>query len=509
MAYLIQTIAIHFHKASKEIDSTVSLVQPVCPPRLTDSEIKKLSPGANDIKFHVIRTSSFFSSVPFDITIFDLGEFEDLYYATCAKLKELLQEIEIHITNGFKHPYESYFTYHCPRYGNLDPIRVGEFRASLLIYESILYSKELTEVLNKGIVKKSMRKNRTDSQRQSNSAQGAIDSNTEQIQSHHGVFQMSLGWGSNIGGLQDTRNMSCSMICASLAEKYRPIVADDGSLGISIKRQTTPDVPQAFEVAQSNQVYISPYNLEERFKKLNATGGSQMPCICDPECICAAVCASDLTQNCLCEENGLFTRVTQGVDIDDLDVPDLVRRSRQGSETSGSNVMSLLSESHTLLPLPNPVFHSAGVDNMSYDHCLAIDKVKQQIRELQREMHNDAEMTDATLMDSILPVSYASEDAFWEIHGIIPPRISSISYRDTLRQSCSKEYDYSPRRASLAQRLFSSRRNGAVAGKKTPSGQARKAFKQMSKKPFADTSFASLKFALRRDTQTYGTVGVQ
>ena len=36
VAYLIQTIAIHLHKASKEIDSTVGLVEPTYPCTLTN-----------------------------------------------------------------------------------------------------------------------------------------------------------------------------------------------------------------------------------------------------------------------------------------------------------------------------------------------------------------------------------------------------------------------------------------------------------------------------------------
>ncbi len=58
-------------------------------------------------------------------------------------------------------------------------------------------------------------------------------------------------------------------------------------------------------------------------KRLDRPGLPEMPCICDPECMCADLCAGDLTQNCLCEENGLFCRVTEGWDIDDLDVSDL------------------------------------------------------------------------------------------------------------------------------------------------------------------------------------------
>lgn len=84
--------------------------------------------------------------------------------------------------------------------------------------------------------------------------------------------------------------------------------------------------------------YISPYDLNERMKRLDRSGLPMMPCTCDPECICADLCAGDLTQYRLCEENGLFCWVTEGWDIDDLDVPDLEGLKQSNSvKTSNSD----------------------------------------------------------------------------------------------------------------------------------------------------------------------------
>lgn len=96
--------------------------------------------------------------------------------------------------------------------------------------------------------------------------------------------------------------------------------------------------------------YISPYNLDERMKRLDRPGLPEMPCICDPECMCADLCAGDLTQNCLCEENGLFCRVTEGWDIDDLDVPDLegVKQSNFVDTRHSDGVQPMLA--HDMLP---------------------------------------------------------------------------------------------------------------------------------------------------------------
>ena len=98
----------------------------------------------------------------------------------------------------------------------------------------------------------------------------------------------------------------------------------------------TPNAETLSDMLDENVPYISPYNLEERAKKLKNPSAPQYPCICDPECVCTPLCASDPSKNCLCEENGLFVRVTEGMDIDDLNVPDLIRRRRSDSELSSA-----------------------------------------------------------------------------------------------------------------------------------------------------------------------------
>lgn len=85
------------------------------------------------------------------------------------------------------------------------------------------------------------------------------------------------------------------------------------------------EVPEEAATEQPAQVYISPYNLNERAKIWTKPGVAEKPCICDSDCLCYSLCQTDLTQNCLCEDNPSFVRVTEGASIDDLDVPDLVR----------------------------------------------------------------------------------------------------------------------------------------------------------------------------------------
>lgn len=457
------------------------------------------------------------------MTILNLGEFEDAYYATCAKLKELLQGVDLLLANGFRSPGDTYVVYERrERLNGLDPISVGDFKACLNAYASILYSNEFSDLLNKGIMKKNMR-NKYDIQKQVGYGYSTADDDLERkktdqhenckqaeqhIQRRHKIFQQNLGWLTGIGGLQDTSNMSCSMIYGSLAEKYRPMVADIESRGASIHREPTPDAPQVFQEISSAR-YVSPYNLNERAKKLNIPGGPEMPCLCDPECICAPVCASDPTQNCLCEENGLFTCVTQGMDIDDLDVPDLVRRRRHGSETSGSSVSSFITGTE-VEPQTYLTYHGVTKNHLSNQYQ-AKDEVEQQKQEQEAIASNDEEIPYAFPMN--VEIADVENGRFWQRQDLIPLRASSLSYREALRQPFSKECEFPPKRSSVAQRLFSSRKTG-VTNKKvstlkqttkgyTASGATRKTLKQTNKLSLADMSLTGLRFALRRDSQMH------
>ena len=513
VAYLLQMIALELYKASKEIDPTVSLFESSSSSVLPDLFPQKVSNGPNDIKFHAVQTDKFFLTVPFDITIVQLGEFEDLYYATCAKLKELSHWVDVHLTNGFKSPSDTYFQYQCPRLEQLDPVSVGDFKASLLIYEIILNSSEIVEPLNKGVIKRIMRENRLDNRTQLDSARYATQNapdgtcgHTEQHQnSRQEVFQTNLRWLTGIGGLQNMKNMSCSMIYGSLAEKHRPTIIGNESLGISINRQSTPDAPQVFREANVDKIYISPYNLEERAKKLNAPGGPEMPCICDPDCICAPVCASDLTQNCLCEENGLFARVTQGMDIDDLDVPDLVRPDREGSETSRSSVVSLLPDITTIRESPTDGFYYSPVDVAFDNEQDAIKEIRKQQRQLEYQLSNDTESEDAFPAYESFASPYLFDSDFWVRENMAPPRVSSLAYREALLRPFAKECEYPPRRASIARRLFFSRSNTLRESKKLPNGGETKVSKQGKKRSLAEISFNGLKLALRRNVHMGST----
>lgn len=500
--------------------------------------LQKLSSGPNDIQFHIIRSNTFFTSFPFNITIHDLGDFEDLYYAACAKLKELVHGVDLLLTNGFKNLHDSYFTYASRSLNRLGAITISDFRASLLVLEAMLYNSELKDLLNRGVVKKCICNNKNNCQppmvnidefeyHDSAHAKDAHDDTFEHISRHtnlrQGTFQKKLGWLAGVRGLQDTSNMNCGMIFGGLAEKYRPIVASEEPEGPRIIRAATPEAPQAYQEEAVDQSYISPYNLNERAKKLNTPGGPEMPCICDPECMCAPLCASDPTQNCLCEENGLFARVTEGMDIDDLDVPDLVRRNRKASLNSKSSASSFNNDAepsspgsvygpapdHTVVPAEDLYGAHKDVEKQT-DHQTA-----QAWDNVDAADHMPMHIDKMGGMKGLLSTSNIVEDEYWQVPSIAPLRMSSLSYREALRQPFSVQCAHPPKRSSVAARLLNSRNKIETANKRhsitsntstgidTSSGP-RKVVKQAGKRSLADMSFTSLNLALRRNPQVRG-----
>ncbi len=130
--------------------------------------------------------------------------------------------------------------------------------------------------------------------------------------------------------------------------------------------------------------YISPYNLDERMKRLDRPGLPEKPCICDPECMCADLCADDLTQNCLCEENGLFCLVTEGWDIDDLDVPDLegVEQSKSVNTRNSDEVKPMLAHD---TPPDSPTLHLAF--QLATTDRAQLERLKQYSQHIKRPQH--------------------------------------------------------------------------------------------------------------------------
>lgn len=315
----------------------------------------------------------------------DLGELEDLYYATCAKLKERLDDVEIRLSNGFIRLEDDYFVYNSEGFGVTDPVTAGDWKSTLLAHAAFLYDPLVEGIMNRAVFLRHKRVKEAETA-------GRLPLN--------GKFP----------GLRDIRNMSSGMIFGSLSEKYRitvqreeiekaqaaqlrdtnlratqlppgkekadrvsamtiPLVHSNDhkdkakrvntssnsnqakaarcndDYGVVRRdrshRSEMPKAPKHEQIADPPQRCIAPYILSECAKKLNHPGGPEMSCTCDPECICLPLCASDSTQHCFCEETALFCRVTEGMDIDDLSYP-TEAVEEQEAERAGKDYMAQL-----------------------------------------------------------------------------------------------------------------------------------------------------------------------
>ena len=498
--------------------------------------MQNISLGPNDLRFHILRSEDLFVSYPYNINMPDLGELEDLYYATCAKLKELLQGVEILLTNGFRGVRDTYFAYQNEPLRSLGPISIGAFKHSLQIQKGILYSSELQGLLNRGVFEKNSRTTKCDRRHRTSSSdsttrQGAQRGNWEGTAKDINIldqeFEQTSGWLTEVQGLQDKGNMSCGMVFGELAEKYRPMAMSAELEGSSIVRKSTPKAPQAFQETIPTREYISPYNLNERAKKLNVPGGPEMPCICDPECICAPLCASDPTQNCLCEENGLFVRVTEGMDIDDLDVPDLVRRKSEPSETSESSAASLNSIDRPASEWSIQSVNYTDSITPSIDQYPVRNELEKQIHEQKSQASDNVAvprptydaanpLDDVLSMRDILRLSEENDGLCWQDRLSMPPLRMSDFTPYQLTQPFSKQCDHPPRRQSVTERLFKTKTSIVAAHKKNgaidqatqchnTNGNTSKVVKQPNKRSLADISFTGLRFTRRRGSHGRGT----
>ena len=498
-----------------------------------------------------MRSNQLFESFPFDISILALGEFEDLYYATCAKLKELHQGVEILLSNGFKARNDIHFTYHVEPLNTLGEVGVGEFADSLVTHSHILYSHEVTALLDNGIKRRNIRDSKHDGtihddQTIHNDLDGIPyfypriwGEQEARTMNRKPAYTDNVALFRNARGLRDMSNMSCGMTYAMLAEKYRLMNADGGlnwavrpstspfttPNGLAgwaerLSRPDTPKVPRAERNAAGEEflsplakagnktisdTYVSPYNLEERAKKLNNPGGPEKPCICDEDCICAALCASDPTQNCLCEENSLFVRVTEGMDIDDLDVPDLIRRRRSqssGSKRSSKTVTAIIGEKYVKeedeLPIPmidGQLATQLLAEASQYQqHVVAADNhVAEQIRQ-QKDLATTmakcmAQSDDAASMvgslNSMVPSMYSSDlDDALSMTSSTASKISNAGASIT-PSVASKHFG----NASLKTNFIESATHGEISSFSGPGGQPLRtsslAYREALRQPFA------------------------
>lgn len=429
--------------------------------------LQKVPSAPNDIQYHIRRCDPYFTTFPYEITSPELANFEDLYYATWAQIKTLLNEANLLLSNGFKQPQHDHFQFLGEPLRSLGPINLGDFQACLLSQQLLLQDRHFIQLLEASL------KNhftQDGAQHQTFATRGAFSPTlVERSLSNPGRRDSGLearGKAQHAEeGVQLSRitNMSSGMIFAYLSEKYRTEHLD---------AQMKATQPYHTSSRISDKPYVSPYNLDERAKKLHMPGRPELPCICDPDCMCVPLCASDPSRNCLCEENGLFARVTEGMDIDELDVPDLIRRRRQSSDCSSCSVASNSDDSqerqddtpYLQEPLEPSINEHVASDEVATQRDEQLSKAFTEFSSTvapnrcdenhgfhrHHRLHGGAYTLSSEYQESL---SYGEEF-------IIPPRIASLSYQEALVRPFAKQCDTPPRRQitrrrNVARRLFS------------------------------------------------------
>ena len=304
-----------------------------------------------------------------------------MYYATCAKVKERLEDIKIRLSNGFIQPEDNYFTYDSKGLGLTDPVTAGAWEATLALHEGFLYDPLVEGIMNRAVLLKHKR---------------ALEA----------TATLPLRRETNkVPGLKDVRNLSSGMIFGGLSEKYRvtvrreefeklklrikPLQRSDhfasghpismhklirtssGSISVTHHHNTQSKaditttekasrIDHHHNAAQGEQLhdpnhdspvqhyepmdqplgYTSSYTLNERAEKLNRPDHPEKPCICNAKCIRVSLCASDPAQNRFCEDNGLLCRVTEGMDIDELSYPTKVADEEEEAERASGEYMA-------------------------------------------------------------------------------------------------------------------------------------------------------------------------
>ena len=174
------------------------------------------------MKFFLQRSDRIFKKT-YTISTTDLGEIEDLYYATCAKVKDLLKTVTIYMDEGFRAPNFKYFSYDSPGLRHLAPVELWQFRVMLEAHEISLYSKRITEPLNAAVLRKNWRLLNSDGAR--SITPDFLPGGPEYDgMIHRGQSMSGLDWSPQVQGLQDMRKKPCAMIFGELNEKYNAIL---------------------------------------------------------------------------------------------------------------------------------------------------------------------------------------------------------------------------------------------------------------------------------------------
>ncbi|KAI9809663.1 MAG: hypothetical protein M1825_000095 [Sarcosagium campestre] len=288
-----------------------------------------------------------------------LGELEDLYYATCATLKEMTGDLESRIQSGFLDPTR-------PIHNNIDlmhelaPISTADFLRELQLKYDDLFAPELRSVLEEAVkIKNAWR-----------SLEGRFDSQSVSFQ--HAVdyenFCKRLSEEidiSRVEGLVHHRDTPVCFIYGELAEKYRHMLMvedrekrieqssnrgshQDTAISLANRRMLEDhvmprDQSQSFQHPAFQQLHehrdIGTERLQKELEKGDTKENegdirtcpkhsSDPECSCDSDCICRP-CETNPSCDCSCKVERCATRPlptkhlsSEGVSMSSLTIND-------------------------------------------------------------------------------------------------------------------------------------------------------------------------------------------
>lgn len=375
------------------------------------------------------------------VTLSVLGMFEDLYYASVAKAKHLLHVVNVLLDNGFKKEDDVYFSYSSGPLDSLGPITYGAFKNFLTSNCNLLLDEVLINILKHGLIEKT----KEDIKR-------GTSLKNDPFPGLRRIEDIQL--------LDNVHNMNSAIIFAHLSEKYRNFVMDEASSSVSQAQRALADLTITSPKASPALVYISPYNLNERAKIFDMEGVADLPCICDPDCICYPVCMSDRTQNCLCEENALFTRVTEGADIDELDVPDMIRSpavSSRDSDSECDTIVDSTSEDECDVSITDGL--ATDMDNMTIASADSTEPESKAYRKLpDPASHMNSDFRNVSVSYSIYGAEILREQFAMAQRYDTYPDAETLAYIKAMREPWAKMCDTPPKplsnRCSIVRYLF-------------------------------------------------------
>ena len=312
---------------------------------------QRIGLGPDDLPFHIQRVIFLLGPNLFNTRDFDLADLEDLYYAVGGKIKDLLQCANIHLANGFTKLDEPYIYFGDVGVTGVGPITLKDFISTWRAKEAVLWSSEVSVPLNEAILQKNMFNilRRPSSRHNIRPVWDPIQRSLKigpivRQGAHIGTktaYQANATY--EVQGLLDLREMSCAMIFAGLSEKYREIVSREAEEAARRRRSAQvrsfqrvqrhrndalrklcgepnfgKDNPQLARRGEAQEPHVNRHDMTSRLKRLEDPCGPEYPCICDTDCICAPLCAGEPGENCLCETNSLFWRVTTEFEIEEL-----------------------------------------------------------------------------------------------------------------------------------------------------------------------------------------------